>query len=101
VDSIRPDQKEETERHYAIADIMYPNGAPTGTLIYWKASITADMPPDIMHYRRTINDFPHEFAAEYVFDESQFERYRHLGDEVAKRSIEGMRAEGALPAELG
>jgi hypothetical protein len=101
VDDIRPDRKTPSARHYAIAEIVYPGGVPAGTLVYWKASLTKDMPPDIMHYRRTKKDFPHETTADQFFDESQFESYRHLGYEVARRSIEAMRAGGELPAELG
>jgi len=100
VDDIRPRGARPGARHYAVAKIRYPNGAPAGTLIYWKSSLTADMPPDIMNYRRTMKDFPHETTADQFFDEAQFESYRHLGYEVARRSIESMRARGELPAEL-
>jgi len=100
VDAIRPDGRKPSARHYALATIKYPGGAAPGTLVYWKASITADMPPDIMQYRRTRTDFPHESTADQFFDESQFESYRHLGYEVAKRSIQAMKDGGELPAEL-
>jgi hypothetical protein len=101
VDEIRPVGDEPSTRHYAIATIKYPGGVAPGTLIYWKASLTADMPPDIMHYRRTRKDFPHESTADQFFDESQFESYRHLGYEVAMRSIKVMKDGGELPAGLG
>lgn len=99
VDDIRPQGKKPSARHYAIAEIVYPGGTK-GALVYWKASITADMPPDIMHYRRTRKDFPHESTADQFFDESQFESYRHLGYEVAKRSIQAMKDGGELPPAL-
>lgn len=100
VDDIRPEEGRPSARHYAIGKILYPGGGTPGTLVYWKASITADMPPDIMHYRRTRKDFPHESTADQFFDESQFESYRHLGYEVAKRSIKAMRDGGELPTGL-
>lgn len=100
VDDIRPDRDQPGARHYAIATIKYPGGAAPGTLIYWKASLTANMPPDIMNYRRTRNDFPHETTADQFFGESQFESYRHLGYEVAMRSIKAMRDAGEMPPQL-
>ena len=97
VDDIRPagDDKLPAEDkvsllHYAVAEIKYPDETGRGTLIYWKSSLTKDLPPDIMHYRRTHKDFPHETTADQFFDESQFESYRHLGYEVAKRSLEAI-----------
>jgi len=99
-DGIRPKGKKPSERHHAIARIEYPDGTPPGTLVYWKSSVTAGMPPDITHYRRTRKDFPHETTADQFFDEAQFESYRHLGYEVALRSIDAMQANGELPQEL-
>jgi hypothetical protein len=89
VEAIRPEGDKPSKRHYALAKILYPDGAP-GTLVYWKASITGGMPPDIMHYKRTMNDFPHQSTADQFFDESQFESYRNLGYEVAKRSLQAL-----------
>ena len=100
VDAIRPDRKRVSAQHHAVAKIVYPNGAPAGTLLYWKASIGADMPADIMHYKRTMHDFPHQSTADQFFDESQFESYRNLGYEVAQRSIGAMATAGQLPAQL-
>ena len=107
VDEIRPtgDDKLPAEdkvslRHYAVAEIKYPGETQTGTLIYWKSSLTKDLPPDIMHYRRTHKDFPHETTADQFFDESQFESYRHLGYEVAMRSLNVMRDNNELPPTL-
>ncbi len=101
VDEIRPEAPDKPSlRHYAIADIIYPDQGSPGTLIYWKSSLTGDMPPDIMHYQRSHKDFPHETTADQFFDESQFESYRHLGYEVAKRSILAMRERGELPEAL-
>jgi hypothetical protein len=100
VDGIRPKGKKPSERHHAIARIEYPDGTAPGTLVYWKSSVTAGMPPDIMHYRRTRKDFPHETTADQFFDEAQFESYRHLGYEVALRSVDAMRNAGELPDDL-
>ena len=45
-------------------------------------------------------DFPHETTADQFFDESQFESYRHLGYEVAMRSLEAMNGSNQLPDAL-
>jgi hypothetical protein len=107
IDDIRPKREKDvpevewvSPRHYAVAEIKYPDGAKPGTLIYWKSSLTADLPPDIMQYRRTHKDFPHQSTADQFFDESQFESYRHLGYEAAKRSLDAMDDAGELPVEL-
>jgi hypothetical protein len=107
VEGIRPSADEKippeerfSARHYAIARIKYPGGVPEGTLIYWKSSLTEGLPPDIMQYRRKHADFPHETTADQFFSESQFESYRHLGYEVATRSLDAMRDAGELPAAL-
>jgi hypothetical protein len=50
-----------------------------GTLIYIKAALTGDEPPDIKQYALTHATFPHETTANQFFNESQFESYRHLG----------------------
>jgi hypothetical protein len=100
VDGIRPKRKKPSERHHAIARIEYPDGMPPGTLIYWKSSVTAAMPPDILNYQRTRKDFPHESTADQFFDEAQFESYRNLGYEVALRSLDSMRDQDALPEAL-
>ena len=101
VDDIRPPRDGEPgARHYALAEIVYPGGAPPGTLVYWKASLTADLPPDLTNYRRTHGEFPHESTADQFFDESQFESYRHLGYEVAMRSLAMMRERKELPEAL-
>jgi hypothetical protein len=101
IEDIRPSAEgKPSARHYTLAEIVYPNGAPPGTLVYWKSSLTADMPPDIVNYGSTRKDFPHETTADQFFDEAQFESYRHLGYQVALRSLAAMQASGELPATL-
>jgi hypothetical protein len=63
--------------HYPIG----PNGEKvfSGDILYIKPTITADVPRDVLAYRDTHADFPHQSTAEQWFDESQFESYRALG----------------------
>jgi hypothetical protein len=48
-------------------------------LIYIKASLTGDEPPDVRHYASQNTSFPHQTTTDQFFDETQFESYRRLG----------------------
>jgi len=68
--------------HCAIADIHYEcvDGAcNSGELIYIKAGMNGQEPPDVRQYALTHPTFPHEATSNQFFTESQFESYRHLG----------------------
>ncbi|HEY3835038.1 MAG TPA: patatin-like phospholipase family protein [Bryobacteraceae bacterium] len=85
--SIRKDEKTGFSRsHCAIGKITYSNGT-LGYLIYIKASLTSDEDVGIMQYRSGHPTFPHETTADQFFREDQFEAYRRLGYEIAKRTF--------------
>ena len=74
----------EANLRCAIADIHYDcvdgvTGCSAGVLVYIKAGINGQEPPDVLQYARTHPTFPHETTANQFFNESQFESYRHLG----------------------
>jgi hypothetical protein len=74
--------------HCAIGRIRYPEpGHCTGWLLYLKASLTGDEPPDVTEYSTRQSEFPHQSTGDQWFDESQFESYRALGYHIAKSSI--------------
>ena len=81
--------------HHAIGTIRYDKvdqGAPIGTLLYIKTSLTGDEPPDVNEYAKQHEAFPHEPTADQFFSESQFESYRRLGQHVGEevlRVLEG------------
>jgi hypothetical protein len=54
-------------------------GAPTGTIIYIKASLNGNEPPDVKQYAVSSPPFPHQPTSDQFFDEAQFESYRRLG----------------------
>ena len=54
-------------------------GAQKGDLIIIKPVLNGTEPPDILAYRASHEDFPHESTANQFFNEAQFESYRHLG----------------------
>lgn len=77
--------------HYAIGKIRYTqtdklldDGAPNdkvvdGTLLYIKPSLLGTEPADVLNYRKSNKDFPHQTTGDQWFDETQFESYRALG----------------------
>jgi hypothetical protein len=75
--------------HCAVGTIRYAvdPGAPTGTLIYFKASLTGDEPVDAQAYKSAHELFPHEPTSDQFFSESQFESYRKLGEHVAMKVL--------------
>jgi hypothetical protein len=76
--------------HCAVGTIHYDAvdpGAPPGTLIYFKASMTGDEPADAQSYRSAHDLYPHEPTSDQFFSESQFESYRKLGEHVAMKVL--------------
>lgn len=79
--------------HCAVGTIHYENAdvdARTGTIIYFKASLTGDEPGDVENYKKDHPTFPHESTADQWFAESQFESYRELGYHAVTSSIKGV-----------
>jgi hypothetical protein len=72
----------DSRRHAVVGTITYPGQRP-GVIIYLKASVTGDEPPDVREYRHRHPEFPHQATGDQFFDESQFESYRALGQHVA------------------
>lgn len=81
--NLRPTEKPETQTHFAVGTIHYPNGVK-GTLLYIKTSIEGHEPEDVLGYRRNHPTFPDESTGDQFFGEDQFESYRKLG-EIAGR----------------
>jgi hypothetical protein len=63
----------------AVAEIHYA-GVERGMLVYIKASLTGAEPVDLLQYKASHEDFPHESTANQFFGESQWESYRKLGE---------------------
>jgi hypothetical protein len=75
-----------SRRHYAIGRIRYDqafDGEHEGVLVYLKASLTDNLPADLLHYMEANPAFPHTSTGDQFFDEAQFEGYRELGYQVA------------------
>ena len=78
----------KSSQHCAVGIISYdnvwPNASP-GILIYVKASLTGDEPTDVLEYKNSHPDFPHDSTADQWFSESQFESYRKLGQHIIEQ----------------
>ena len=68
--------------HYDYVDQV--ESATAGDLLYIKAGITGEEPPDVTQYAKTHPTFPHESTANQFFNEAQFESYRHLGHHAVR-----------------
>ena len=75
------------ERGYIKGKIIYPDGTES-TLILLKTTMIKDLGIRLKGYKGAHPDFPDQSTADQFFDEEQFEAYRELGYEIAKRMIE-------------
>jgi hypothetical protein len=72
-----------TNLHAAIGVIDYAAvdgpGAPHGTIVYVKATMSGDEPVDVRNFATADPTFPHDSTGNQFFDEARFESYRALG----------------------
>jgi hypothetical protein len=85
--------------YWALARIRYTwvdkdPEARDGVLLYVKPTVYGDEPRDVLEYKESFPDFPHQSTADQFFDEPQFESYRVLGSHVMDRIC------GDKPADL-
>lgn len=100
VSSIRPDRVTgRSKSHCAVGRIEYGNGG-LGTLIYIKASLLDEENTSVLQYHSEHASFPHESTANQFFTEDQFESYRKLGYDCAKRTLRDTSLENIGDAEL-
>ena len=93
IDKLRPkDGFKHTTCHFAAGVISYPDGGE-GVLLYIKASLTGEEPPDILNYAANHPQFPHDTTADQFFDEDQFETYRALGYHIGDGLFGALRKE--------
>jgi hypothetical protein len=82
----------------ALARITYRDGTK-GLLLYLKPWLPDDLPADVLAYWAEHGDFPHQSTAEQFFEESQFESYRALGEQIVSKALasaDSMPASGRL-----
>ena len=97
-DSVRCLQStEKAEKYAAVGTICYSRkdkGAPDGVIIYLKPNVYGGEPADVFHYAKANPDFPHESTGDQMYDESQFESYRALGQHVIETICKGGKGDG-------
>ncbi len=102
---IRPGKEGFSSAQFAIGDIRYDRvdgaGAPIGTLVLIKPSISGDESPDILDYKARHPIFPQESTADQFFTESQFESYRKLGQSIGRKLFEpAIKRDPGLPGRV-
>jgi peptidoglycan hydrolase-like protein with peptidoglycan-binding domain len=86
----REPQAEFSRAHCVAGKILYGKvdaGAPDGTLLYIKPSLTGKELADVLNYRKTDPNFPHQGTTDQWFDETQFESYRSLGYHIGSIAV--------------
>jgi hypothetical protein len=72
----------------ALAQITYQDGSK-GSLLYLKPWRPNYMRADVLAYWADHDDFPHQSTTEQFFEESQFESYRALGEQIVSMAFHG------------
>ena len=75
------------KRGYIKGTIVYPDDTKS-TLILLKTTMIQGLGLLLKGYKGAHRDFPDQSTADQFFDEEQFEAYRELGYEIAKRMID-------------
>ena len=86
---------------YLVGEVIYSDGS-RGTLIYIKATFVREVDFSVAGYRAGNQAFPHQTTADQFFDPAQFDAYRYLGYESAKRMITNLELATriAIPASI-
>jgi len=104
VSSIRPHAESCWSRNRcAVGKITYQDelGATSkdqseGILIYLKASMNGREGTAVMQYKLAHPDFPHDTTADQFYGEDQFESYRSLGYDIARRAFDRVKQPDCL-----
>ncbi len=83
LDELRKLETGDSRSHFVLCEVVYPGGEK-GFLLYIKSSMTGNESEFLQKYRVEHPAFPHESTADQLFDESQFEAYRALGNHVGE-----------------
>lgn len=75
-----------------VGTITYPDGGPTGTLVYSRTVMTAKAPWDVHAYHEADAKFPHNTTADQLYTDQKFEAYRALGSTAARNAVRLMEA---------
>lgn len=80
---------QEQGLYWAIGRIRYScidgTDKKDGLLLYIKPAVYGTEPRDVLEYKKSFPDFPHQTTADQFFDEPQFESYRVLGSYIMEQ----------------
>ncbi len=76
---------EPAKKCAALFRINYPDTDTSSVLLYVKATLLGDEPPNVRNYMLENPDFPHQSTADQFFDEAQWESYRQLGEHLGSK----------------
>ena len=77
-------------------DVVDGPGAPNGTILYLKATLSGDEPVDVWNFAKSDPAFPHDSTSDQFFDEARFESYRTLGFHTVLSVAEGLAPGGGV-----
>ena len=83
LEELRNDESGNNRSHYLLCRIDYGQGR-LGLLLYIKPSMTVNESEFLRKYRARNPSFPHESTAQQLYDETQFEAYRALGEHIGE-----------------
>ena len=81
--------EQENGMYWAVGRIRYScidgDDVEDGLLLYIKPAVYGNEPRDVLEYKKSFPDFPHQTTADQFFDEPQFESYRILGSHIIEQ----------------
>jgi hypothetical protein len=83
LEELRKVESGDSRSHFLLCTIDYGQGRK-GFLLYIKSSMTGNESEFLRKYRIEHPAFPHESTAQQLYDETQFEAYRALGQHVGE-----------------
>ncbi len=84
---ISPGETGYSKHHFTLGTIKYSE-TETGFLLLFRLTMTGDEKDHVADYKRRYANFPHQSTADQVFDETQYEAYRSLGETAATGLLE-------------
>ena len=89
LEPLRPGEDGFSPSDHTRGTITYPDGT-TGVLVFAKASMPRDAPPDVKAFRERDARFPTNSTLDQFFDDRQFESYRALGALAAEGAVKSL-----------
>ncbi|MGI9105486.1 MAG: hypothetical protein ACR2G4_04470 [Pyrinomonadaceae bacterium] len=91
-------------RHWAFGRICYSevdgDDVEDGVLIYIKPAVYGREPRDVLQYKKSNKEFPHQSTGDQFFDEPQLESYRMLGSYIMEQICANALGPNGAPTDL-